>query len=467
MRGSLFRQFRGRGGVGELVGIALPLVVSQACETVMLFTDRLFLSRVGPQYMNAAMGGGLTSFLFMTFFIGLTGYANALAAQHLGAGRRRECPLAATQAILVSVIAYPLMVACMPLGHWLFAVLGVPEAQIESQKVYFNVLLLGSLLGLLRHSLASYFSGIGSTRIVMSSAVVSMAVNVLANWILIFGRCGFPAMGIRGAAVGTILGSAAGLAVIAGTYLSRRHRQAWGVWEAMRFDRGMMCRLLHFGYPAGVELFLNMLAFNLMVLAFHSYGLQVATAVTIAFNWDLVSFVPMLGVHVGVISLAGRYMGAGLPQVAHRTTLSGLVVVTLYSGLLVALFGFFPAPLVAVFRPGETAPLAVFMVRLVAVYILADAVGLVFSGALRGAGDTFVTMCLSVLSHGVLSFSTLFMVKVLQVTPRIAWSMVVVLVWGVGLAFYLRYRTGRWRHIRVIPRHTPVTGADSLSAGAR
>ena len=95
------------GGLREMLAIALPMVVSQACETVLIFTDRLFLSRLGSVPMSAAMAGGLTSFMLMTFFIGLTGYATALVAQYLGAGRKGHCELVLSQAVFLSFLATP------------------------------------------------------------------------------------------------------------------------------------------------------------------------------------------------------------------------------------------------------------------------------------------------------------------------------------------------------------------------
>ena len=80
----------------ELLAIALPMVISQTCDTIMMFTDRLFLSRLGPEQMNASMAGGLTCFVMMTFFLGLTGYSTALVAQYLGAGRKDRCATATT-----------------------------------------------------------------------------------------------------------------------------------------------------------------------------------------------------------------------------------------------------------------------------------------------------------------------------------------------------------------------------------
>ncbi len=224
-----------------------------------------------------------------------------------------------------------------------------------------------------------------------------------------------------------------------------------------------MRKLWRLGSPSGAEFFLNILAFNLVVLTFHSYGVSVAAAVTIAFNWDMVSFIPLMGVGIGVTSLVGRYMGAGQPDTAHRVTMSGLKVATLYSVVGFTAFCLFPEPLVSVFRPDEggeafadVVPLGVFMVRLVAVYVFADAVSNVLGSALRGAGDTFWTMVISVSGHWALALGAIVLIRVVGVGPRPAWVAFVFLVIGLCLAFYLRYRSGRWRTMHVVEPPPPM-----------
>ena len=108
------------GGVRELLAIAVPMVVSHACDTVMTFTDRVFLSWLGPDEMNAAMSGGLTSFMMMTFFMGLIGYTTALVAQYLGAGKKDRCALATSQALIICLAAYPLILLARPLVFYGF-----------------------------------------------------------------------------------------------------------------------------------------------------------------------------------------------------------------------------------------------------------------------------------------------------------------------------------------------------------
>ncbi|WP_432822207.1 MATE family efflux transporter [Trichloromonas sp.] len=445
------------GGLREMLAIALPMVVSHASETAMIFVDRLFLSRLGTVPMSASMAGGLASFMMMTFFIGLIGYATALVAQYLGAGRKEICARVVTQTLFVALLAYPLILSGRPLVHRLFAVSGIAPAQLIQQQAYFDILLYGAVLVLLRTCLSSFFSGIGRTRVVMLSALVAMLVNIAANYVLIFGRFGLPALGIRGAAIGTLLGSFCALLVLLAAYLGRGTRREFEVVSALRFDGAVMKKLLRFGSPAGVEMFLNLLAFTLMILLFHSHGPATATAVTIVFNWDMVSFVPLIGIQIGVVSLVGRYLGAGRPEVAERAARSGLKMGWAYSSVILILFVFLPGPLVTIFAPAapdavyaQAAPLATVMLRLAAFYVLADAVMLVCSGVLRGAGDTFWAMCISVAMHWLLLPVLYLALKVLRLPPQTAWLVQIFLFLAFSVIFYLRYRSGRWKFLQVV-----------------
>ena len=456
------------GGIRELLSMAAPLVVSQGCETLMMFTDRLLMSRVGPAYMAATMSGGLTSFMLTTFFVGLIGYTNALVAQYYGARRPRNCGLVTGQALIIAVIAYPVLLGTIPIGIGLFRVMHVPSEQLVPQIQYFTVVTFGSILALFRGALSSFFSGIGRTRIVMLSAATSLVVNVVVAYVLIFGRLGLPPLGIVGAGFGMIFGSTCGICVMIVFYLKVNHRRDYGTVSGLRWHGPTMSKLLRLGSPAGTELFLNLTAFNLLVMLFHSRGPAVAAAVTVAFNWDMVSFVPLIGVNVGVASLVGRYMGAGQPDSAHRITMSAVRLVTCYAFGIILTYSLEPRWLVQLFlEPSnhEAWQLGIYMVRLVSVYVFADALQLVFGGALRGAGDTFATMCLSVAGHWILLLGTFVMLRVLETPTRVAWGVLVGLIWILGAVFYLRYRTGHWRTLRVVePELEPAEDANAAPA---
>jgi MATE family multidrug resistance protein len=279
---------------------------------------------------------------------------------------------------------------------------------------------------------------------------------------LIFGKFGFPAWGIAGAALGTIMGGAVGGGVLAAAYFRERNRREFGVGSSFRFDKPIMGKLLSFGSPAGWEMLLNLVAFNVLVMMFHSHSPVTATAATVMFNWDLVSFVPLVGIEIGVTSLVGRYMGARQPDIAHRAVMSGFKMGLVFSAVILILFVGFPRMLVMMFQPaGDDAlfaaavPLALFMLRLASLYVLVEAVLIVFIGALRGAGDTHWAMRISVALHWLMVLVLYVILRVLHLSPEAGWASIVVIFMVFSGVVYLRYHSGAWRKIRVVEHAEP------------
>lgn len=451
-----------RASLREMAQIALPMVVSQSCDTIMIFTDRVFLSRLAPEFMNAAMGGGLTAFVMMSFFIGLTGYTTALVAQNLGAGRKDGAAKVVTQSLVVSLGAYPVVLACAPLAWWAFKAMRVPAEQLGPQIDYVNILLYGVLISLVRNTLAGFFSGIGRTRIVMAASVVSMLANVGLNYLLIYGHGVVPAMGIRGAAYGTLTGGFLGMLILVAAYLRKENRHEFQIRKSFSIDFGLMKTFLRYGTPTGLELFWVVLGFNAMVLLYHGQGVVTATAATIVLNWDLVSFIPLVGIEIGTTSLVGRYMGARRPDLAHQATLAGIQIGLMYSAVILVLFAGFPEALVRVFRPdgsievfAAAVPTAVWMVRWASLYVLIEAAFITLVGALRGAGDTLWAMGLSVTMHWLMVLAAWLILDVWGGSPKAAWMSMIILF---GLSFFVvvaRYRGGRWKTLQVV-EHPPL-----------
>ncbi|MCK5584289.1 MAG: hypothetical protein KAI33_10875, partial [Elusimicrobiales bacterium] len=190
---------------------------------------------------------------------------------------------------------------------------------------------------------------------------------------------------------------------------------------------------------------------------FHSHSLATATAATIIFNWDMISFIPLLGIGIGVTSLVGRYMGAGKTEIAEKSVISGVKMSVLYSSVILICFLFFTESLVDIFKPSDgtelflqARPIAIFMLKVAALYVTVDALVVVFIGALRGAGDTFVAMVLSVSMHWAAIPVLYFMLRVLNFSPEKCWAIVVLIFSAFSFLIYGRYKGGKWKTIKVI-----------------
>jgi MATE family multidrug resistance protein len=432
------------------------MVVSQASDSIMMFVDRVFLSRVGELHLAASMAGGLTMFMLSSFFIGTVGYVTAIVAQYYGAKRYELCGEATFQSILIALVCYPVLLGLSPLVRYFFVLAGHAPRQIELGYLYFQTLIFGSVFLILRYALAGFFLGVGRTTVVMLANLAGMLINIPFNYVLIFGKLGFPAMGLQGAAIGTIAGNATIFAILLLFYLRGVNRAQFNTNRSLKFRPQIMGKLLRFGIPSGFEMFLSVTAFNLFVQFMHSYGTVVAAAVTITFNWDIVAFIPMLGMSHATTALVGQNIGAGDREEARRSTYVALRVAWVYSGFMVLLFVFGTRYLVGAFASGfganaaQIASLAVVMLRLAAIYTLADSAQLVFTGALRGAGDTRWVMRMSIGLHWVFSGVAIFLIRSIQADPVTVWLVFIAFVMGLGLVMFLRFRGGKWRQIQLI-----------------
>jgi MATE family multidrug resistance protein len=447
----------------ELVAVALPMIASQASETVMLFVDRLFLSWLGKVHIAASMSGGLSTFVFTSLFAGIVGYTNAIVAQYYGAERNDRCVEATVQGTYLSFALVPAAYLLIPLVQHFFVIVGHSAEQVRLESTYFGILMLSAPFVLLRQVFVGFFLGIGRTRIVMAANVVGMVINVPLNYVLIFGHMGFPALGIRGAAYGTIAGSGTILFILLIAFFRHQLYRSYAGTGRFKLRWDLIRRLVRFGLPAGTELFLNVFAFNLFVQLMHSMGEDVAAAVTITFNYDMVAFIPMVGLGVAVTSLVGRQMGGGNPEGARKATFLALRVGYSYASLMMVVFIAGAGPLVRVFagalsaQDQELLNLAKAMLRLAAIYTLADITQLVFGGALRGAGDTRYVMYISVAMHWFMAIGAVVLIRVVEAPPLTVWLFFIGFVVLLGAAIFWRFQNGAWTRMKVIEEEQVIS----------
>ena len=439
----------------ELLRLALPMVVSQGTFAVMIFTDRYFMSQIDPIHMAAALGGGVASFFSFCFFVGLFSYANALAAQYLGAGEPEKCPKVVTQGLIMTVMSAPFLTLIVFLVSGIFEGMGHDPVLVELERTYYLILMSGVLVTLAKVCISSYFAGIGRTRVVMICDVFGLVVNVPLSYMMVFGKLGFPALGIVGAGISTVVATVLAFLLFLAFYFAKEHRERFAVLRSFSFEPRILRRFWRLGFPSGLELFLNVAAFNLFLLMFQSYGVTEGAAAAIVFNWDILSFVPMIGLNVAVISLIGRFVGARDMARADEVMTAAFATALVYSAVLAVTYITFRFPFVEVFAPpsgdfSAIRELSAFMMIGLTSYMMADAIIIVSGGVLRGAGDTRWLMVASVSLHWAMLVAQFFIIRVFEFSPRVSWIAFVLIVPAIALVYALRLRSGRWRDPEVL-----------------
>ena len=452
------KKFKKNGDVKDVLVVALPMLLSMSFDTIMTFIDRLFLSKLGPAEMNAALGAGAVQLALTMFFTGAISYTTAMVAQRLGAKKTSDCARVFMQSVYLSLISVPLLYLTIPLGHLAFGMEHLPADQLEYQKTYFNILMFGGIINLVRNAAPCFFSGIGETKIVMKAAFVGMIVNVACNFVLIYGLGPIPALGVAGAAYGTLIGNLVSTIILFVKFFAKSCNSRFNTRSSFAFCWPLTRELLQKGIPSGVEMFLNMSAFQLMILMFHALGPDAATASSVMFNWDMVAYVPLMGLEVASTSLVGRYVGARDAAAATRSTYSGLKLGWGYSLIMGIFFVFLPGVLTDIFRPDvaeasaeaiaifdAARPMSIFMLRIATFYIFVEVLLVVYAGALRGAGDTVWVMFTCAIMNWCVSGALYVAAYIFHLPAHYAWIAVVAVYSTAPVIFWWRWKSGKWR----------------------
>jgi MATE family multidrug resistance protein len=451
-------KFKKNGDVKDVLVVALPMLMSMSFDTIMTFIDRLFLSKLGPAEMNAALGAGAVQLALTMFFTGAISYTTAMVAQRLGAKKRWDCGRVFMQAVYLSLVSVPLLYLTIPLGHLAFGMEHLPADQLQYQKTYFNILMFGGIINLVRNAAPCFFSGIGETKIVMKAAFVGMIVNVVCNFFLIYGFGPIPALGVAGAAYGTLIGNLVSTVILFAKFFGKNCHDRFRTRYAFAFSWPLTKELLQKGIPSGVEMCLNMSAFQLLILMFHALGPEAATASSVMFNWDMVAYVPLMGLEVASTSLVGRYVGARDGAAATRSTYSGLKLGWGYSLIMGVFFIFLPGVLTDIFKPdaaeasaealaifAAARPMSVFMLRIATFYIFVEVLLVIYAGALRGAGDTVWVMFACAIMNWCVAGALYVAAYIFQLPAQYAWITVVAVYSTAPVIFLLRWKSGKWR----------------------
>ena len=238
-----------------------------------------------------------------SFFFGLLSQVNALSGQFTGKKSPREASLAAGQGIILACLFAPMLYATFPFANDFFAFCGHGGELLKLETDYYKILVSASIITLLRCVLASFFSGIGQPMIIMKSALVGVLVNIPLTYCLIFGKAGFPELGIIGAGIATIISSCLVLIILIICFFSHKLRESHHTHMSIRYNANIMRGLFKLGTPAGFEFLLQVSGFNFFILIFTSAGSVAAAAVTITFSWELLSYLPMTGIPVSYTHL--------------------------------------------------------------------------------------------------------------------------------------------------------------------
>jgi MATE family multidrug resistance protein len=443
-------------GGREVLRVALPLVASTVSYSLMNLIDRMLLLWYDADACAAALPAGALMFSLICLPLGVAAYANTFVAQYIGAQQSRSVGNAIWQAVLWSLAVTPLFLLAIPFASDIFRWVAHTPDVTKLEVVYFQTLAYGAGGHLLAASLSSFYSGRGKTQVVMTVDCLAALLNVVLDYLLIFGEYGFPELGMQGAAIATnicLWSRAAAYWIL----MRQGSESEFGLRSGRYWNRKLFGRLLYFGGPDGFRMAVEMTAVTCFVFLVGRLGDNELAATTIAFNINGVGFMPLLGLSIAVATLVGQQLGAGRPDLASRATATALAIGLGYTVVTAVAYLSVPELILSGHRAGanpeQYAALqetTIALLRFVAAYCVIDVFYMVLLGTIKGAGDTrFVLISTIALSP--------MPVVIVWLGQRYAdwnlyhcWWVLTAWILANGLVYAFRVWQGKWKSLRVI-----------------
>ncbi len=441
----------------EVLQVALPLMVSAGTFSLVLFADRTLLLWYDGASMSASMAGGNLFWVLVCLPVGIASMTGAIVSQYVGAGEEDRIGRFLWQSVWMSLLAIPLFAVFALIAPWMFRVTGQPDSLVPLEATYLRLLMLGAVGMVLETGLSGFFSGTERTRLIMWVSLGSGLLNLLLDTLLIFGAGPIPAMGIAGAALGSVASFWFKTICYAWFLLSRRCESKYQIRRGFCLDRSLLRKLLYFGFPTGLMYLTESGGFTLIVLRIGRLGDIPLRATTMAINFNMVAFIPLVGVSIAASVLVGRHLLQSGPARASRSVTAALAIGLVYSGIWSVGYLTVPDWMMSLYEinqnegDGSTEAIAIArgLLAFVAIYLMLDATQLIVAGALRGAGDTWF-----VLIGGFTASVAMLAIGVLGEPAENAinwwWWMVTLWIWLLAAIMISRYVGGRWRRMRMV-----------------
>ncbi len=401
------------GEVREITRLGVPVMLAQMASTSMTLVDTIMVGGLGNEQLAAAALGNTMFSPLMITSMGLLAATSPMVSQAYGASDHRAVGHAIRQGFIVAGALALIAIVFLLNAPLLLSVLGQDPTTVARSGAYLNFLCWASPAFLGFCVLRNLVEGVSSPRVVTLVTLIGVAINVVGNWILMYGKLGAPALGLPGCGLATVIAYWAMFLMLSGIVLWTprfRHFEIFLVRDNLDFS--YLKELLRVGWPVATSQGLEVGLFSITALLMGLLGVQQLAAHLIAIQCAAFTFMIALGLATATSVRVGQNVGGRRMEQALTAAWSGIVLAIGCMSVPALVFVFFPHSLTALFLDPRTSvnepvvALAIQLLLFAAAFQVFDGVQVVAMGGLRGFRDTRQPMWLSLISYWAVGLPT-------------------------------------------------------------
>lgn len=461
-----------RSPTAELLVLALPLIGLTVSRMMINFIDTWMVGQLGGAALAAISPSTILLFAISCVGMGMIQSVQTFVSQAEGRGEPQRAGAYIWQSFYIAlgsaVITLPIVLTA---GRWVDAWgrLAHHPPDVRELEIRFLAIALWSIApATLCVGLESFYNGIRRPRICLYAVLASLVTITIANYVLIFGKFGAPAMGIAGSGVATVLSWIVRCTVLFIPLMSRELDERYHIRRDIAPNGQKIWEIMRIGVPISVQWLVDIGAWVLFLQwMMPPFGEVAMAANTVAIQYMHLAFMPAIGVGMALTTQVGNAIGAGRPDEAVLRVHTAQRLILAYMGFVALLMIFAGRPLALFFTQDEAViALSLKVLIAVAAFQLSDGLCITYSFALRGAGDTrwsaiaFVACCWGIFVSGGIAIGKL--------APQFGvfgpWAMCVLYIVVLGWLLWARFRGGKWRRIHLFSRESAAARAPDGTA---
>jgi len=440
-----------------IIAITLPAFIELVMSTLFGMVDMVMVGQIKGEAGKAGIAAiGLTNqpfFLLFAVFAAVNVGTTTLVAWNIGAGNQKKARSVSRQILLINIgLGLILSLAGILAARYIIAFMGGNEDTMEIGTRYFQIISAGLVFQAVTAGVTASLRGAGETKIPMLYNLGANFLNVIGNYILIYGKLGLPELGVQGAAISTTISKVIACTFALYVLFSKKgiSRMSIPLKGNYRLDFSIIKQVFNIGFPAAIEQVIIQSGLMMFARTVSVLGTAEFAAHQIGLNINGLTFAPSMAFGVAATTLVGQSLGANKLEDAQRysSLVHRLAIgVACFVGLNFIIFSY---PMARIYTSDlEVARMAGTVLKIVALAQLGMPSQLTLSGVLRGAGDTMYPLYAS--AFGIWFVRVLLahvFVHVLGWGLIGAWVALVLDQYTRGGIIFLRYRSGKWKYIK-------------------
>jgi len=426
---------------------ALPMLIGNVFQQIYTLINSIIVGNFVGKEALAAVGASFPLiFTLISLVIGIAIGATIVIAQYFGAKDMKNVVRAIDTLMLFTLIASVVVtIAGILLSEPIFRLTGLPPDILPLAVDYFNIYMLGMVFAFGFNSISAILRGMGDSKTPLYFLVIATLLNIGLDFLFVLGFN----WGVKGVAWATVIAQAVAL-MFAIIYLNRTHDIFKITWRKPEFDRAIMKKSLMIGFPVGFQQAFVALSMLAMYWLVNRFGTNVTAAFSVAFRIDSFASMPAMNFAMALSAFVGQNLGANKPERVKHGLLSTFYMTSVIS-VGISLIGIlFAGPVMRLFTNDiEVIAIGKDYLQIVSGFYVVFSAMFVVGGVMRGAGDTFIPMLITLFALWVVRIPLGYYMSEHMGYHGIWWCIPIAWIVGLGLSF-LYYSTGRWKKKAVI-----------------